>query len=103
MNIATFASFAEIGADFATLEDGGDPFLNPVFLEAAELHGAAARTLGWQPAHLAARGDDGALLGLMPLYRRSHSFGDFSRDYKACFGETPSDSLRRRGRESRAS
>jgi transcriptional regulator GlxA family with amidase domain len=29
-------------------------------------------------------------------------FGDFSRAYKACFGEAPSDTLRRRDRESRA-
>jgi len=29
-------------------------------------------------------------------------FGEFSRAYKTCFGEAPSDTLRRKGRESRA-
>jgi transcriptional regulator GlxA family with amidase domain len=29
-------------------------------------------------------------------------FGDFSRAYKACFGEAPSDTLRRKRRESPA-
>jgi hypothetical protein len=37
--------------------------------------------MGWQPCHIAARGDDNTLLGMMPLYRRTHSFGDFARDY----------------------
>ena len=73
-------AFAELGDEARTLA-GGDPFLSPVFLEAAEIHGAAARPMGWQPCHVAARGADGALLGLMPLYRRTHSFGDFSRDH----------------------
>lgn len=81
MKIATCPAFAEIGHDSAALEGGGDPFLDPVFLEAAEIHGAAARPMGWQPCHVAARADDGSLLGLLPLYRRTHSFGDFSRDY----------------------
>ena len=81
MKIATCPAFAEIGDDTAALDGDGDPFLNPVFLEAAEIHGAAARPMGWQPCHVAARADDGSLLGVLPLYRRTHSFGDFSRDY----------------------
>jgi len=80
VKIAAISSFAEIG-DAAALAGGGDPFLDPAFLEAAELHGAVSRAMGWQPCHLAARADDGTLLGLMPLYRRTHSFGDFSRDH----------------------
>lgn len=63
------------------LNAGGDPFLDPVFLAAAETHGAATPAMGWQPCHVAARDDAGGLLGMMPLYRRSHSFGDFARDY----------------------
>lgn len=64
-----------------TLDAGGDPFLDPVFLAAAETHGAAAPAMGWQPCHVAAHAADGTLAGMMPLYRRSHSFGDFSRDH----------------------
>jgi predicted N-acyltransferase len=81
MDIATLPAFAEAGDDARALDGGGDPFLDPVFLEAAELHGAAARAMAWQPCHVVARDPDGRLAGLMPLYRRSHSFGDFSRDY----------------------
>lgn len=63
------------------LNADGDPFLNSGFLDAAERHGAAAPAMGWQPCHVEARADDGSLLGMMPLYRRTHSFGDFSRDH----------------------
>jgi hypothetical protein len=80
MPITPCPAFAEFGDEARTL-DRGDPFLSPVFLEAAEMHGAAAPAMGWQPCHVAARGADGALFGLMPLYRRTHSFGDFSRDH----------------------
>ena len=81
MKIATYPAFSDFGDDTRALDSGGDPFLNPVFLEAAEIHGAAARPMAWQPSHVAARAADGELLGLMPLYRRTHSFGDFSRDH----------------------
>ncbi|MBU0751495.1 MAG: GNAT family N-acetyltransferase [Gammaproteobacteria bacterium] len=74
-------SFAEIGTATGQLDGGGDPFLDPCFLEAAELHGAVSRAMAWQPCHVAACAEGGSLRGLMPLYRRNHSFGDFSRDY----------------------
>jgi predicted N-acyltransferase len=81
MNTVTCTALAEIGDDLPSFDAGGDPFLDPVFLAAAETHGAAAPAMGWQPCHVAAHAADGTLLGMMPLYRRSHSFGDFSRDY----------------------
>ncbi|MCZ7653861.1 MAG: GNAT family N-acetyltransferase [Rhodocyclaceae bacterium] len=37
--------------------------------------------LAWQALHLALRDDAGRLAGLLPLYLREHSFGDFSRDW----------------------
>lgn len=63
------------------LERGGNPFLRHAFLAAAERHGAAAPRLGWHPQHIALRDADGTLLGAQPLYLRTHSFGDFARDW----------------------
>ena len=60
---------------------GDDPFLSREFLAAAEQTGAAAETLGWRAMHLALRDGCGALAGLLPLYLRDDSFGDFSRDW----------------------
>ncbi len=68
-------------ADWQRLDTGGDPFMSRAFLGAAEATGAAAAPLGWQAMHLALRDAAGNLAGLLPLYRREHSFGDFSRDW----------------------
>jgi predicted N-acyltransferase len=66
--------------DWAMLDHGDDPFASRAFLDVAEKVGAADTAMGWQAQHLALYGD-GLLLGLLPLYLRNHSFGDFSRDW----------------------
>jgi predicted N-acyltransferase len=68
-------------ADWAALDHGGDPFVSRAFLGTAEKVGAGGTALGWQAHHLAAYAADGVLAGLLPLYLRTHSFGDFSRDW----------------------
>lgn len=67
-------------ADWALLDHHGDPFVSSAFLGTAERVGAGDTAMGWQARHLALY-DDGLLLGLLPLYLRTHSFGDFSRDW----------------------
>ena len=67
--------------EWRQLATGDDPFVSRQFLGAAERCGAAGAALGWRPLHLALRRDDGSLAGLLPLYSREHSFGDFSRDW----------------------
>ena len=67
-------------ADWAMLDHGNDPFASRAFLGTAEKVGAGGTALGWQARHLALYQGD-LLLGLLPLYLRSHSFGDFSRDW----------------------
>ena len=68
-------------SDWQCLATGGDPFISRTFLGAAEETGAAGAALAWQAMHLALRDDAGRLAGLLPLYLREHSFGDFSRDW----------------------
>ncbi|MCU0841193.1 MAG: GNAT family N-acetyltransferase [Thiobacillaceae bacterium] len=68
-------------ADWRALDTGDDPFVGRDFLGAAEATGAAGPDLGWRPMHLALRGAGGRLAGLLPLYLRHHSFGDFSHDF----------------------
>ncbi|MDP1734631.1 MAG: GNAT family N-acetyltransferase [Sulfuritalea sp.] len=67
-------------ADWALLDHGDDPFVSRAFLGTAEKVGAGGTAMGWQAQHLALR-EDGRLLGFLPLYLRTHSFGDFSRDW----------------------
>jgi uncharacterized protein len=68
-------------ADWARLSPAGHPFLNADFLAVLERHGMAGPDCGWQAQHLVATGGDGALHGILPLYLRTNSHGDFIHDW----------------------
>jgi predicted N-acyltransferase len=81
MEIVLHRAATEISAtDWDVLDHGADPFLSRAFLGTAEKVGACVTEMGWQAQHLALY-EGGRLLGLLPLYLRTHSFGDFSRDW----------------------
>ncbi|MBL8547136.1 MAG: N-acetyltransferase [Hyphomonadaceae bacterium] len=58
-----------------------DPFLSWDFLRSLEESGCAAPPKGWQPAHLMARDASGAAVGVMPLYAKDHSYGEYVFDH----------------------
>ncbi len=58
----------------------GHPFLNADFLPILERHGAAGKAWGWEARHLVARDESGRVVGLLPLYIKFHSHGDFIHD-----------------------
>ena len=63
--------------------DGGRPrypFLTHAFLRALEDSGSAVPGEGWGPQHLVAR-VDGAVVGVMPLYVKGHSQGEYIFDH----------------------
>lgn len=62
-------------------EPGSNPFVSHAFLLAAEASGSATRQTGWQPQHLIAEAADGRLLGAVPLYLKSHSYGEYVFDW----------------------
>lgn len=57
-----------------------DPFISWDFLEALEAAGCATARTGWAPMHVLAHGPSGALVGAMPLYLKSHSYGEYVFD-----------------------
>ena len=62
--------------------DAGDeynPFLDHRFLHALEASGSASPKTGWQPFHLVLRDGD-RLLGVAPMYLKSHSRGEYVFD-----------------------
>ena len=68
-------------ADWETLAPAHHPFLNADFLSILERHGTAGPACGWRAQHLVARGSDGRALGILPLYVRANSHGDFIHDW----------------------
>ncbi|MEM6947462.1 MAG: GNAT family N-acetyltransferase [Pseudomonadota bacterium] len=58
-----------------------DPFLSWDFLEALEASGAASPQEGWTPMHLTVAHPDGRLRAAMPLYGKTHSYGEFVFDH----------------------
>jgi uncharacterized protein len=57
-----------------------NPFVTHRFLLALEDSGSVGRGTGWNPSHIAVH-DNGALVGAMPLYLKSHSQGEYVFDY----------------------
>jgi predicted N-acyltransferase len=73
---------AEIPASEWDACAGGDnPFLSHAFLEALEASGSATAETGWLPQHLAVEDGAGHLLGVAPLYLKSHSYGEYVFDW----------------------
>ncbi|WP_414650136.1 GNAT family N-acetyltransferase [Devosia sp.] len=58
-----------------------NPFLDHAFFLALEESGCATARTGWQPQHLLLSGDSGEPLGLMPLFLKSHSMGEYVFDH----------------------
>src|SRR5580704_16083585 len=58
-----------------------NPFLSHAFLEALEASGSATARTGWLPQHLALEDSAGRLLGAVPMYLKSHSYGEYVFDH----------------------
>jgi len=67
-------------ADWNALEGAQCPFLRHEFLAALEHSGCVGAATGWTPAHLALL-EDGRLLAAAPVYRKTHSWGEFVFDF----------------------
>ncbi|MDZ4375734.1 MAG: GNAT family N-acetyltransferase [Phenylobacterium sp.] len=74
---------ADIGREAwdACARPTGDPFVSYDFLHACEASGSAAPPEGWAARHLALRDEDNAVLGVMPLYLKGHSQGEYVLDH----------------------
>jgi predicted N-acyltransferase len=59
---------------------GGHPFLRHEFLHALHETGCADEASGWEPSYVTLWQGD-ALIGAMPLYRKTHSYGEYVFDW----------------------
>lgn len=81
-SVSSASSILDIdAASFQRLTPAGDPFLSQGFIGALEQHGAAGPQLGWTPHHLVARDAGGRIAGILPLYVKTNSFGEFIYDW----------------------
>ena len=67
-------------AEWNTLAGLDYPFLRHEFLCAAEAGGCVSAASGWTPRHITIR-DGGILRAAMPLYEKTHSWGEFVFDW----------------------
>jgi predicted N-acyltransferase len=75
-------SIAQIDASrWNALAGGEQPFLRHEFLLAMEQSGCATARTGWAPQHLVIEDGGGRAVAALPLYRKSHSRGEFVFDF----------------------
>jgi hypothetical protein len=67
-------------AHWNAVADTDYPFLRHDFLLGLETTGCTTADTGWQPYHLILR-RDGKLAAIMPLYLKSHSYGEYVFDW----------------------
>ncbi|MDA8328716.1 MAG: GNAT family N-acetyltransferase [Betaproteobacteria bacterium] len=78
--ISTLDALADLPAAEWNALAGNDPFLSCEFLSALETSGCAVPKTGWCPQFLLAH-EAGKLVGGMPLYLKSHSYGEYVFDW----------------------
>lgn len=58
-----------------------NPFVSYEFLSALEESGSTSAQTGWLPLHAALRNTHGELVGVAPLYAKTHSYGEYVFDH----------------------
>ncbi|MDI1325503.1 MAG: GNAT family N-acetyltransferase [Brevundimonas sp.] len=74
---------ADIGRDAwdACASASGDPFVSFDFLDACEASGSAVPRQGWAGRHLSLRDENGRVIGVMPLWLKGNSQGEYVFDH----------------------
>ena len=58
-----------------------NPTISHTFLNALEESGSTTIRTGWAPQHLSLAGPDGEIVAVVPLYAKTHSYGEYIFDY----------------------
>jgi len=82
ISVKVHAAIAEIPAvAWDACAGDGNPSVSHAFLNALEESGSTTSRTGWTPQHLSIVGPDGAIAGVVPLYAKTHSYGEYIFDY----------------------
>jgi predicted N-acyltransferase len=82
VTVRVHASIAEIrAATWDACAGEINPTISHAFLNALEESGSTTKRTGWTPLHLSLEGSDGEVVGVVPLYAKTHSYGEYVFDY----------------------
>src|SRR5437899_5950929 len=82
VTVRVHAAIAEIpAAAWDACAGDANPTGSHAFLNAMEESGSTTARTGWTPRHLALAGPDGEIAGIVPLYLKTHSYGEYIFDY----------------------
>jgi predicted N-acyltransferase len=82
LTLTLHARIAEIdAADWDACAGAGNPFVSHEFLSAMEDSGSADSRTGWLPQHAVLRRESGDIVGVVPMYAKSHSYGEYVFDH----------------------
>jgi hypothetical protein len=82
VTVRVVQGLAEVPADRWDGCAGSDnPFVSHAFLSIIEESGSATGETGWQPQHLLVEDAAGRLVGAVPCYLKSHSYGEYVFDW----------------------
>jgi uncharacterized protein len=82
ITVKVHTSIAEIPAaawDACAGEE--NPSVSHAFLNALEESGSTTPRTGWTPQHLTLAGRGSSIVGVVPLYAKTHSYGEYIFDY----------------------
>jgi predicted N-acyltransferase len=68
-------------ADWDACAGPVNPTVSYTFLQAMEESGSATSRSGWAPQHLSLADAQGRIVGVVPLYLKTHSYGEYVFDY----------------------
>jgi uncharacterized protein len=82
VTVRVHSAIAEIpAAQWDACAGDANPSVSHAFLNALEESGSASPRTGWTPQHLSLAGPAGTTLGVVPLYAKTHSYGEYVFDY----------------------
>lgn len=83
LTVETVPAIGQIPADqWNALAGDDNPFVEHAFLAALEDTGCCTAESGWLPQHLVVREDAGRPIGVMPLYVKDNSYGEYIFDWE---------------------
>ncbi len=76
-----FSRIVDIGQEAWDACAGDNPFVSYAFLSALEDSGSVGGHTGWYPRYLALREKSGGVQAVVPVYAKTHSYGEYAFDH----------------------